>query len=91
MKFLTHSYKHADIVLADPRHKKDLDEIIEVISSITDEELKSRHLSRKNNGIKSSLAPTINALLKEKLVAKGWHAESSIFKVKNMVMIKYGD
>jgi hypothetical protein len=80
MKFLTHSYKHADIVLADPRHKKDLDEIIEVISSITDEELKSRHLSRKNNGIKSSLAPTINALLKEKLVAKGWHAESSIFQ-----------
>lgn len=80
MKFVTHPYKHADIVLADPRHKKDFDEIIEVISSITDEELKSRHLLRKNNGIKSSLAPTINALLKEKFVAKGWNPESSIFQ-----------
>lgn len=80
MKFKTHPYKHADIVLADQRHKKDFDEIIEVISSITDEELKSRHLIRKNGGIKSSLAPTINAILKEKLVAKGWNAESSIFQ-----------
>ncbi|MFA6094610.1 MAG: BglII/BstYI family type II restriction endonuclease [Candidatus Paceibacterota bacterium] len=80
MKFTTHPYKHADIVLADPRHKKDLDDILEVISSISDEELKTRHLLRKNNGIKSSLAPTINSLLKEKLVAKGWNAESSIFQ-----------
>lgn len=80
MKFVTHPYKHADIVLADPRHKKDFDEIIEVISSITDEELKSRHLLRKNGGIKNSLAPTINALLKEKFVAKGWNPESSIFQ-----------
>lgn len=80
MKFVTHPYKHADIVLADPRHKKDFDEIIEVISSITDEELKSRHLLRKNGGVKNSLAPTINALLKEKFVAKGWNPESSIFQ-----------
>lgn len=80
MKFKTHPYKHADIVLADPRHKKDFDEIIEVISNITDEELKSVHMSRKNAGVKSSLAPTINALLKKKLIAKGWNAESSIFQ-----------
>jgi hypothetical protein len=80
MKFITHSYKHADIVLADPRHKKDFDEIIEVISSITDEDLKSRHLLRKNHGIKNSLAPTINALLKERFIAKGWTPESSIFQ-----------
>ncbi len=80
MKFITHSYKHADIVLANEKHKKDFDEIIEVISNITDDELKSRHLLQKNNGIKRSLAPTINALLKEKLVAKGWNPESSIFQ-----------
>lgn len=80
MKFVTHSYKHADIVLADPRHKKDLDEILEVISGITDEDLKSKHLARKNSGVKNSLAPTINAILKERLVAKGWNPESSIFQ-----------
>lgn len=80
MKYITHSYKNADIVLADQRHKKDFDDIIEVISSITDEELKNRHLARRNRGVKSSLAPTINSLLKEKFVAMGWNPESSIFQ-----------
>ena len=80
MKFITHPYKHADIVLASDKHKKDYDEIVEIISSITDEELKSHHLSKKNNGLKSSLAPTINAVLKNKFVEKGWNAESSIFQ-----------
>ena len=80
MKFITHSYKHADIVLADDRHKKDYQEIIEVISSITDEELLTHHLAKKDNGVKSSLAPTINALLKRKFIAKGWAPESSIFQ-----------
>lgn len=80
MRFISHPYKHADIVLADQRHKTNYDEIIEVISSITDQELIHRHLLRKNNGIRSSLAPTINALLREKFIAKGWTSESSIFQ-----------
>lgn len=80
MKFVTHAHRNADIVLADPRHKKDLDDIIEVIESITDDELKARHQTRKNLGVKSGLAPSINSLLKEKFVAKGWNPESSIFQ-----------
>lgn len=80
MKYVLHSYKHADIVLADPRHKKDYDDIIEIITSLTDEELKARHQTRKNLGIKSGLAPSINSLLKEKFVAKGWNPESAIFQ-----------
>lgn len=80
MKFVTHPYKHADIVLADSRHKKDFDEILEVITSITDDELKASHLAKKDSGIKSSLASTINSLLKQKFVAKGWNPESSIFQ-----------
>lgn len=80
MKFVTYPYKHADIVLADQRHKKNLDEIIEAITSLSDDELKARHLSRKNKGLKSSLAPSINSLLKEKFIARGWRAESSIFQ-----------
>ena len=50
MKFVTHSYKHADIILQDPKHRASFDEIIEVMSSLTDEELKAKHLSRKNSG-----------------------------------------
>ena len=80
MKFVTHSYKHADIILQDPKHKASFDEIVDVISSLTDEELKAKHLSRKGSGVKSSLAPSINSLLKEKFAAKGWNPESSIFQ-----------
>lgn len=80
MKFITYPYKHADIVLADSRHKPFYDEVVSAISSLTEEELKAKHLSRSNNGVKSSLASSINALLKEKFVAKGWNPESSIFQ-----------
>ncbi len=61
-------------------HKKDYEDIVEAISSITDTDLMLRHQQRKNNGIKSGLAPTINALLKEKLEALGWQSESKIFQ-----------
>ena len=80
MKFTTYPYKSADIILNNEKHKETFDEIVEVISSITDEELKNHHLSKKNKGIKSSLAPTINALLKKKFLEKGWSAESAIFQ-----------
>jgi len=80
MKFVTHPYKHADIVLADPRHRKDYEDIVDAIASITDSDLITRHQLRKNKGVKSGLAPTINALLKERLVSKGWQAESAIFQ-----------
>jgi hypothetical protein len=80
MRFVTTSYRHADIVLNDERHRGKYQEVIEVIESISDDDLKSRHLSRKNGGIKSSLAPSINALLKERFIEKGWNAESPIFQ-----------
>lgn len=80
MRFVSHSHKHADIVLADGSRKSLYDEILGAIQDISDEELRTVHLSRKNGGIKSSLAPSINLLLKDKLVARGWHAESSIFQ-----------
>ncbi len=80
MKFKTYSYRNADIVLSNELHKNYLEEITGVIHSISDEELKKYHLSRKNSGIKNSLAPTINILIKEKLIAKGWSSESSIFQ-----------
>lgn len=80
MKFVTHSYKHADIVLNDPRHWKYYEQIIEVINSISDEDLKKHHRSKKNAGIKSSLAPTINAIIKDRFIEKGWIPEASIFQ-----------
>lgn len=80
MKFITHSHKHADIILASDKHKKDFQDIISVIESLSDEELKTKHLTRKNGGVKSSLAPSINSILKDKFKEHGWTPESSIFQ-----------
>jgi len=80
MKFVTHSYRHADIVLADPRHWEFYKEIIEVLNSISDEDLKTNHASKKNNGVKSSLASTINLLIRNRMKEKGWISEASIFQ-----------
>lgn len=80
MKFVTHSYKHADIVLNDGAKKPIFEEVIAAIESITDEDILNEHLSRPRSGVKSSLAPTINKLLKGRFLDKGWNAESSIFQ-----------
>lgn len=79
MKYITHAYRHADTILAS-EHKSQFDEIKDVLSNVTDKELMDRHLKGKKNGIETSLAPTINAILKEKFVQKGWKKESAIFQ-----------
>lgn len=80
MRFISHSHHHADNVLNDPRRRHLYEEVIEAITSLSDNELLTKHRSRPNGGLHSSLAPSINALLKEKFVARGWSAESSIFQ-----------
>lgn len=80
MEYRLHPHKHANAVFNDPRIKPLFDEVLEAIESISDDNLRATHVARKNSGIKSSLAPTINQLLKTKLKSMGWRAESSIFQ-----------
>jgi hypothetical protein len=80
MDYITHSYKHAETVLNDEAHMADYKQILEIVSEVSDEEIKLRHLARRNLGVKSSLAPTINVLLREKFIARGWNIESPIFQ-----------
>lgn len=86
MEFIQSPHKFADNILNDPIRKEQFAEIIDAIESITDEELKAHHLAKRNSGVNSSLAPTINALLKEKFIERNWNAESSIFQGE-----EYGD
>jgi hypothetical protein len=79
MKYVIHAYKHADAILAS-KFTTQFDEIKGVIESVTDEELIQRHAANKNGGNGASLAPTINAIFKDKFVDRGWAAESSIFQ-----------
>jgi hypothetical protein len=83
MKFVAKSHRNADSVLASETHKRDFQDIVDVIHSITDEELIERHQRYKNFGLNKGLAPAINGLLKKKFIAKGWKHESSIFQGKD--------
>lgn len=81
MKHTLYYHRHADqIVKNDSRFKDDYIELINVINSITDEDLINAFNNRKEErkNIKS-LSEPINYLLKERLIEKGWISESPIF------------
>lgn len=88
MKYCTHSYRHGETILKDEKHAVLYYEVLDAIDSISDEELKEKHLSYEKKIDKKgkpkrrpmSLSVAINDVLKEKLVAKGWSAESAIFQ-----------
>ena len=81
MRHALYYHRHSDqIVQNDSNFKNDYEELISVITGITDNDLidafNTRKLERPN--IKS-LSEPINHILKERLVEKKWIAESAIF------------
>jgi hypothetical protein len=80
MDYQIYSYRHGEIILQEPQFKPIYDEVLDVISSVTDAELKGLHQSRINGGIKSSLSSSINRILHSKFTGKGWQDESPIFQ-----------
>jgi hypothetical protein len=83
MDFVTHSFRHAGVILNEPEFIEQLSEILQVIEGITEEDLIAKH---ENYGVTDSeklpksLSVTINALLKERFSEFGWFAESGIFQ-----------
>lgn len=75
-----YSFRFAEVILQSTPHLSQLwDELLSCINSISDEDIKVRHLqitSRKNT---KSLSKAINQLLDERLKAKGWENQSAIF------------
>lgn len=85
MHFITHSHRNAQQVLENiPDYSALWAEISAAISAIDDQMLK-RHFQEnyESKGKGKSISYTINALLKEQLVARGWASESRIFGEKN--------
>ncbi len=83
MEFISTSFRHSGVILNEPDFIDEFTEIIDVISTITEDNLINKHNSYGLTNVENtpkSLSRAINDLLKEGLVAKGWISESRIFQ-----------
>jgi hypothetical protein len=78
MKYKIHSFRHADVILQQPEFINQYRELIDVIDSITDEDLILSHEEISNQS--KSISNSINKLLKKKFQSLGWTIESGIFQ-----------
>ena len=77
LKFITHNHRFAlDIVNSNIELKNLWNEISSAIESISDEKLKTEFAKSQT---KMSLSDSINRLLDEELVQRGWTPQSAIF------------
>ena len=79
MTYKIHSFRHGEIILNnEPDYKIVWNELLNAITSITDDEIINHH---ENNPRKAkSISESINNLLKSKLVILNWNEESYIFQ-----------
>ncbi|SCH91830.1 Restriction endonuclease BglII [uncultured Ruminococcus sp.] len=86
MRFVEYSHRHADAIIAHDSHLKErYTQFVDVLKSISDDELiedfikrKDEHKTRKTAF--KSMTPSINGLIKERLNdIPGWKAEVDIF------------
>ena len=79
MDFVQHDHRHAlALFRAEPAYAALYGEVVGVVSSIDDASLIDAYESLER-GNKKSLSQPVNRLLKERLTALGWQAESAIF------------
>ncbi len=78
MEYVTHSFRHAEVILCQPELKPQLDEIVDVIKGIHDADLILSFNSHANPAM--SLSRDVNELLKTGLQSRGWAVESAIFQ-----------
>ncbi|MCT7618540.1 BglII/BstYI family type II restriction endonuclease [Aliarcobacter butzleri] len=83
MNYKLHSHRYGlEIIEKEEDFKQDWKDIIEIIESISDEEIIEHY--EAHGASRMSISTTINNLLKEKFVVKGWAAESAIFSENAM-------
>lgn len=79
MQFVTHDHRHAkNLFDTDPQYTLLYQEIIDVLTNISDDDLMQDYETNMRENRKS-LSETINHLVKSGLIARGWIAESAIF------------
>lgn len=85
MRYKLKGHRHALSIVAEQEFRDDWQEFIGVIESISDEMLIEAFESMSSENVKNgrrkpmSLSRSINALIDEGLVAKGWNRQSKIF------------
>lgn len=83
MEFVSTSFRHSEVILHEKQFVTQFAELNNVIEAITEDHLIDKHNSYGRQNIEQtpkSLSKAINDLLKEGLVARGWHSESRIFQ-----------
>ena len=83
MKYTYHSFRHSGVILNEVEFVDQLSEILEIIDSISDEDLIAQHEShghQDRSKLPKSLSVAINELLKKRFVEKEWNEESNIFQ-----------
>ncbi len=78
MRFLKHSFRHASVILREAAFVQESQELLAVLSAISDDEIIEQH--KVYGGAQKSLSRAINDKIKEYLVNHGWSAESPIFQ-----------
>lgn len=79
MEYIVRSHRNAQVVFQhDPQYQYLYQEVISVLEGICDQDIVDAYnaITRRN---KKSISEPINKLIKEGLVALGWHSESAIF------------
>jgi len=86
MDYKLHSFRKAEVILSQPEFLDQYKEILEVIGSITDNDLITHHNSfglLDKERTPKSISVSINKLLKERFQGFGWSCESPIFQDSN--------
>lgn len=83
MNYKYHSFRHAGVILNEPEFVEQFVEITAIIDHISEADLIAKHNSFGSFDLEKtpmSLSKSINNLLKEHFVARGWQEESGIFQ-----------
>jgi hypothetical protein len=86
MNYITHSFRHSEVILNEPEFIELFSEMTKIISGISDVHLIEKHESYGAENIErtpKSLSKAINDLLRERFVYQGWSPESAIFQNPN--------
>ncbi|GFD92330.1 hypothetical protein KUL156_54010 [Alteromonas sp. KUL156] len=83
MKYISHSFRHAEVILNEPEFKNQFSEFIKIINEITEQNIIDKHNSYGKNDINKtpkSISKAINDLIKERFEKEKWNSESAIFQ-----------
>lgn len=83
MRYITHSFRHAEVILREPQFIAQYQDLMDVLDNITEADIIQKHESYGNpdpGRTPKSISKAINELLKERFTRSQWQSESGIFQ-----------